>query len=108
MNSSREAKAACASGSVGGLNCAALVIFRTESGRADCGYDGEELLERHLEVEKATLTEDPTVVVEDFIWNHQRKTRQARNNRNSARSVQRRQKSIRRSTSPSYHNARLS
>jgi hypothetical protein len=44
---------------------------------ADSGHDYEKLFESHLKVEKAALTEDPAVIVEDFIRNHQRQAWQA-------------------------------
>jgi len=75
------------SGSIAGVDRVALVVFRTEPGRADSCHDGEKLLEGHLKVEKAALTEDPAVIVEDFIRNHQRQAGLAGDKRKTSRCV---------------------
>src|SRR5712671_6144448 len=74
--------------SVAGLDPDALVVFRRQSGRADSSHDSEKLLEGHLKIEKATLTENPAVIVEDFIGDHQRHARETGDNRESARCVE--------------------
>jgi len=65
----------CAKASVARPDWVAFVVFGTECGGTYSGHDHEKLLERHLKVEKAALTEDPAVIVEDFIRNHQRQAR---------------------------------
>jgi hypothetical protein len=74
--------------SIAGLDPDALVVFRTQPRRADSGHDREKLLEGHLKIEKAALTENPAVIVEDFIGDHQRHARETGDNRESARCVE--------------------
>ena len=45
------------------------------------------LLKCHVQIQKTALTEDPPVVVEDFIWNHQRETREGRDRRETPRVI---------------------
>jgi len=43
--------------------------------------------EGHMQIEEATLTEDPSIVIEDFIWNHQRESRERGNSWKAPRLV---------------------
>src|SRR5208282_2025870 len=60
--------------SIVGVRCLARVVLGAQPCRTDRGDHGQELLERHLEIEKSTLAENPAVVVEDLVGDHHRQT----------------------------------
>src|SRR5271169_4729155 len=60
--------------SIVGVGCLARVVFGAQPGRTDGGDHGQKLLERHLEIEKSALAENPAVVVEDLVGDHHRQT----------------------------------
>src|SRR5882762_3569117 len=60
--------------SIVGVRCLAGVILRAEASRTHRGDHGQELLERHLEIEEATLAENPSVVIQNLIRDHHRQT----------------------------------
>src|ERR1700736_169230 len=95
------------SGSIAGVDVVALVVLRTQPGGADSRHDGEKLLEGHLEVEKAALTENPAVVIEDLVRNHQWQARQAGDDRKPSRPLQIWQIPVICSQTPIHHNATL-
>jgi hypothetical protein len=72
---------------IAGRKGAGFVVLRTQTGGTDRGDDSQELLERHMQIEEATLTEDPPVIIEDFIRNHERETRERGDRRKSSRLV---------------------
>src|SRR5271163_2149627 len=57
-----------------GVRCLARVVFGAQPCGTDGGDHGQELLERHLEIEKSALAENPAVVVEDLVGDHHRQT----------------------------------
>src|SRR5579863_2146409 len=83
--SDAPARDALASNSVASGKGTAFVVFRAEAGRADGGNDRQKLLEGHVQVQETTLAEDPSVVIEDFIRNHQRQARERRDRGKSPR-----------------------
>src|SRR5271155_2849385 len=66
---------------------AVAVVFGAQTRGADRSHHREELLEGHMEIEKAALAKHPTVIVEDLGGNHARQPRQARNHREWARAA---------------------
>src|SRR5581483_3562246 len=72
-------------GSIAGYDRIALVVLGAKPGRAHGGHYGQELLEGHLQIDEAALAENPSVVIEDLVGNHQRQPRQARDDREAAR-----------------------
>src|SRR6266481_2112983 len=64
--------------SIVGIRCLAGVILRAEASWTHSGDHGQELLERHLEIEEAALAENPSVVIQNLIRDHHRQTRQCR------------------------------
>ncbi len=72
---------------IAGRKGAGFVVLRTETRRTDRGDDCQELLESHVEIEESALTKDPSVVIEDFIWNHEWEARERGDCRKSSRLV---------------------
>ena len=64
---------------------AGFVVLRAKTGRADRGDHGQKLLERHVKIEETTLAEDPSIVVEDLIRDHQGEARKRRDRRKTPR-----------------------
>src|SRR5580704_16513882 len=64
-----------------------VIVLGREAGGTHGGHHRQELLEGHLEIEKSALAEDPAVIVENLVRNHQRQARETRDDRKSARSL---------------------
>jgi hypothetical protein len=62
-----------------------IVVLRAETGRTDRRDHGEKLFKRHMEIQETTLAEYPSVVIENFVRDHEGKARQRRNGRKSSR-----------------------
>src|SRR5690242_8716754 len=105
---SRNGRGLRAASSIVALYEVVLVVFRTESGRTDRRHHAQELLERHLKVEKASLAENPTIIVEDFIRDHQRQPRQTGDDREPTRRIQMRHALVTGAGNPVDNDARLS
>ena len=63
---------------LGGGKGAGFVVFGAKTGRTDRGDDCQKLFEGHVQIQETTLAKNPTIVVEDFIGNHQRQARERR------------------------------
>src|SRR5882762_633117 len=96
------------SGSIAGVDRVAFVVFRTQTSGADSRHDGEKLLEGHLKVEKPALAEDPAIIVEDLVGNHEWQARQAGDDRETSRTLEIWQISVIWSQIPVHHNTALS
>ena len=57
------------------------IVLGTKPTGTDCGYNCQELLKRHLQVQKTALAKYPTVVIEDLVRNRRRQTRKSLDHR---------------------------
>jgi hypothetical protein len=64
-----------------------VIVLGCEPGGTNGGHHRQKLLEGHLEIEKSPLAEDPAVIIQNLVRNHQRQAREARYDGKSARSL---------------------